>query len=242
MSEFRKVDAGRGVEWFKQGWALFMKNPGIWIAIAAIMLAVMLLSLIPFLGIVIKLAMIFLMPVFLAGLMLGCQTLAGGGKFGIDTLFAGFKQNTGNLMLLGVVSIAGSLIVGAIVAVLMLVVVFIGGGMDGGSLALLSGGLIIAALVGLALSVPLMMALYFAAPLVMLRNMAPFDAVKASFFACLGNILPFLVYGVIAFVLCFVALLPIGLGMLVMWPVLMGALYASYVDIFEDGRAPSAAS
>ena len=56
---------------------------------------------------------------------------------------------------------------------------------------------------------------------------------KASFFACLKNLLPFLVYGVILFVLCLIAMIPIGLGMLIMVPVMMGSIYASYVEIFE---------
>ena len=44
---------------------------------------------------------------------------------------------------------------------------------------------------------------------------------KASFVACLKNLLPFLVYGVILFVLCLIAMIPIGLGMLIMVPVMI---------------------
>ena len=81
--------------------------------------------------------------------------------------------------------------------------------------------------------VPLAMAVWFAPALVVFRNVAPLEAMKASFFACLKNIVPFLVYGVILFVLCIVAMIPFGLGMLVMMPVMMGSVYASYVEIFE---------
>jgi len=28
----RTVDSGRPIEWLKRGWAIFLKNPGIWIA------------------------------------------------------------------------------------------------------------------------------------------------------------------------------------------------------------------
>lgn len=91
----------------------------------------------------------------------------------------------------------------------------------------------IAMLVMLALLVPLAMAVWFAPALVVFHNVAPLEAMKASFFACLKNFVPFLVYGVILLVLCVIAMIPFGLGMLVMVPVMMGSVYASYVEIFE---------
>jgi uncharacterized membrane protein len=62
--------------------------------------------------------------------------------------------------------------------------------------------------------------------------MAPVAALKASFSANLKNWLVMLVFGLIVLVLCFFATLPMGLGFLVLMPVLYGALYASYKDIF----------
>ena len=95
------------------------------------------------------------------------------------------------------------------------------------------GVIMIGTLVAVGLSVPLMAAYWFAPALVVFRDVAPLEAMKASFFACLKNLLPFLVYGVILFVLCLIAMIPIGLGMLIMVPVMMGSIYASYVEIFE---------
>jgi uncharacterized membrane protein len=60
----------------------------------------------------------------------------------------------------------------------------------------------------------------------------PVEAMKASFRGCLRNWLPFLVYGVIAFILALLATLPAGLGWLVLLPVLTGSVYAGYKDIF----------
>jgi uncharacterized membrane protein len=228
----RNVEAGRGLEWLKQGWQLFVRNPGIWIAIAVIlMVIVIVLSFIPVVG---TLAVNFLMPVFAGGILLGCKSLAEGGDFGIDSLFAGFKQNTTNLVLVGVFYLVG-------VVVVTVVVFLIGGGaaLTGGMMGrgpgvgLAVGGFFVAMLVMLALMVPLAMAVWFAPALVVFRNVAPLEAMKTSFFACLKNIVPFLVYGVILFVLCIVAMIPFGLGMLVMVPVMMGSIYASYVEIFE---------
>ncbi len=228
----RNVDAGRGIEWLKQGWQLFVKNPGMWIAIAVIlMVIVVVLSLIPVVG---NLAVNFLMPVFAGGILLGCKSLTEGGEFGIDALFAGFKQNTTNLILVGVFYLIGMIAI-------MAVVFLIGGGaaVTGGlmgrgpGVGMAVGGFFVAMLVFMALMVPLAMAVWFAPALVVFHNISPFEAMKDSFFACLKNIVPFLVYGVILFVLCIIAIIPFGLGMLVMIPVMMGSVYASYVEIFE---------
>ena len=46
------------------------------------------------------------------------------------------------------------------------------------------------------------------------------------------NVLAFLVYGLIVLVLAFFAALPVGLGFLVLIPVLAGSVYAAYRDVF----------
>jgi uncharacterized membrane protein len=62
--------------------------------------------------------------------------------------------------------------------------------------------------------------------------MKPVDAMKASFAGCLKNIVPFLLYGVVMLVLCFVAAIPLGLGFLVLGPVAVASMYKGYRDIF----------
>jgi uncharacterized membrane protein len=142
------------------------------------------------------------------------------------------------LLTVGIISFAGT---AAIVLVLVLVGgggVAVGallGGADGfGAGATVAlGSLLIASLLALALLVPLTMAVWFAPPLVALGGQSAGVALRASFTACLKNWLPFLVYGVLTFVLMFIAVLPVGLGLLVLIPVLVGSLHASYKDIFE---------
>ena len=82
------------------------------------------------------------------------------------------------------------------------------------------------------LSVPLMMALWFAPALVLFNRMSPLGALRASFDACLKNTLPFLIYGLILMVLAFFATLPALLGYLLLIPVVSGSVYAAYRDIF----------
>jgi uncharacterized membrane protein len=76
------------------------------------------------------------------------------------------------------------------------------------------------------------MALWFAPALVVLRELPPIQALKQSFRGCLKNIVPFLVYGLVAMVLTVLAAIPFGLGLLVMMPVIMASVYVAYGEIF----------
>jgi uncharacterized membrane protein len=227
----RTVPAGNAFEWLKQGWAMFVVNPGIWIAMMVILIVIFVaLSVVPLIG---QLAAHLLTPVLGAGMLIACRKIAKEEAIEIPDLFAGFKRNTGELVMLGVLYMVGMLAIFAVVAVL-----------GGGSLAsglmmgraagygMALGGMLLAMLLALALSVPLFMAIWFAPALVVFNNMQPIPALKASFNACMKNMVPFLVYGLITMVLCFFAALPVGLGFLVLGPVLAGSVYASYRDIF----------
>ena len=104
----RAVDAGRGWEWIAEGFALFKQQPGMWILVLiAWIVCVVILALVPVIG---SLAIMLLMQVFMGGMMLGCRALDNGDGFDIGCLFAGFKQNTGDLVVLGVLGLVGSII------------------------------------------------------------------------------------------------------------------------------------
>jgi uncharacterized membrane protein len=90
----------------------------------------------------------------------------------------------------------------------------------------------LAVLVGMALMIPLMMAFWFAPSLVALNDVPALSAMKLSFVGCLKNILPFLLYGLIAFVFMLIAAIPFGLGLLILSPVLIASVYAGYRDIY----------
>ena len=151
----------------------------------------------------------------------------------IDDLFAGFKQNAGPLVMVGVLYMV------AMFAIVVIVVVVGGGSVAGGllsaqpaGLGVIFGGLMLSLLLSLALSVPVVMAVWFAPALVFFNHMQPVAALKASFEACMKNVLAFMVYGLIVLVLAFFAALPVGLGFLVLIPVLAGSVYAAYRDVF----------
>jgi uncharacterized membrane protein len=91
-----------------------------------------------------------------------------------------------------------------------------------------------ALLVALSLSIPLMMAAWFAPLLVIFKNMTALEAMRISFFACVKNIVAFQIYGFILIVLTILATMPYGLGLFVLVPTLFASIYASYQDIFGD--------
>jgi uncharacterized membrane protein len=93
-----------------------------------------------------------------------------------------------------------------------------------GVLGLVLLALIVGTLVG--------MAFWFAPALVALDGVEPVAALKASFEASLANIGPFLVYGLIYIALAIVASIPLGLGWLVLGPMMAGSCYASWRRIF----------
>lgn len=233
MTGARAVSAGQGWTWIAEGFELFKKAPGIWIAAVVILLVIaIVLAFIPLLGAV---ATFLLMPVFVGGLMLGCRALQGGGDLELGHLFAGFREQTGNLLVIGVLAIAGW-----VIAMLPMVAIVGTGAMvaimrgDAAGAAALGGSFVLAWLVALAISVPVYMALWFAPALVVLRGLAPVAAVKESFLGCLKNVAPFLIYGIVLLVLGIVAAIPFGLGWLVLGPVTIASVYVAYRDIYGD--------
>lgn len=233
----RTVDAGRAMAWLAEGWQSFTAAPAIWIGMTLVLLVIFaLLSFVPVLG---GLAQAFLGPVFAGGLMMGCRAQAKGEPLAFETLFAGFRGNTGGLLTVGALSLA-------VMALVVLVFFIVGGGgaalgallgggqgMLGAGAMIAFGSIAIAGLISLALLVPMTMALWFAPPLVALGGLPAGAALRASFSGCLKNWLPFLIYSVVTLVLFFLAVLPFGLGLLVLIPVLVASVHAGYKDIFE---------
>jgi uncharacterized membrane protein len=232
--EVRSVASGQGWTWITEGFEIFKKQPGLWVGIALLLFVILLvLAFIPILG---SIATMLLMPIFAGGLMMGCRSLQQGGQLEIAHLFAGFSNRAAELVIVGALGFAGA------VVIMVPVLLITGGGAflgasrgDAAGAAMVGGSFLLAALIGLALSIPLYMALWFAPALVALRGVAPVAAIKMSFSGCLRNFVPFLVYGVVLLVLGIVAAIPFGLGWLVLGPVTIASVYTSYRDIYGDG-------
>jgi uncharacterized membrane protein len=246
--EARTVAAGRGLSWWVEAWRLFTPSVGPWIIVAVILCALALIasaaSLIPVIGQLLALAGEILWPVLIGGLMLGCRAIDRGNPLLVAHLFAGFSQRTGPLIVAGAIY-TGILIVISLAIGGMMVALFgvsilsvLMGSADPSQTGVAFSSAVVAVLLGflffLLLLVPLLMAIWFAPPLIMLAGLEPIAAMKASFGACVRNVVPFLVYGLIGLVLMVVATLPFGVGWIVLAPVMVASIYASYCDIFED--------
>jgi hypothetical protein len=235
----RSVPAGNGLNWIGTGWGIFTQSPLASIVIAVIILVILfVLGLIPFLGGLISSILIMILA---GGLMLGCQAQYAGRPFEIGDLFAGFKDKAGPLIILGLLYVASTLALFAVAGIMF--AIFIGstglfGALISGNeeaLSSIMGGSIMAvlviALVMLMLLVPIVMAFLFSPALVSLQNVSPVAAVRMSFFACVKNIVPVLLFLIIGFVILIPATISI-LGLLVAIPLMYGSIHAAYRDIF----------
>jgi uncharacterized membrane protein len=229
--QIKQVPAANAWAWTVQGFDLFKANPAMWIILFVIYLAIMVpISLVPVIGSVVS---TLLAPVFAAGLMWGCKALTQQQDLEINHLFAGFKQNTAQLIAVG----------GYYMVSLLIIAVFVVLSLDKETVDVLMKGqtvspeqasdMMLPVLIAMLFLVPVLMAYWFAPVLVGLNNLTATEAMKLSFKACLQNVLPFFVYGLIFMLLLIVALIPFGLGLLVVVPVMMTSLYVSYVDVFN---------
>jgi hypothetical protein len=231
-----QVDAKQGWLWIVHGFALFRRVPLGWIILCTTLLLIAAtLSLIPMAG---QFIFTLLSPVFLAGLMIGCRSLEQGGGLEFSHLFAGFRSNTASLITIGGIYLVGQVL---ILGVFMLVggdvlmgLLLEGKRVDENELKSVSGDMLTASLVALTLSIPLMMAAWFAPLLVIFKDMPPLEAMRLSFVACLKNIIAFQIYAVILVVLTVIATMPYGLGLFILVPTLFTSIYVSFRDIFVD--------
>ena len=231
----KSLPAGAGMEWVTGGWQIFMKSPLMWIVSLVILFVLaIVLAFIPFIG---SLAFQLGQAVFAGSYMAACRNIERGGEFELEHLFAGFKVRFVPLLIVGLIFTIASIVLVVLFFLLVglsLLPAFLSG--DSSAVSAAMAGSMIAMLLGslvmLALFVPVVAAYWFAPALVMIHDMAPVDAMKASFFASFRNFVPFLLYGVVMLVGGIVAMIPFGLGMLVWVPVAIGSTYVAYRQIF----------
>lgn len=243
----RAAAMGRGFGWIVQGFGhYFRRSWGAWIgAMVLIFIVFIVFSLIPAVNILFQVLTPF---VWYAGLAIGCRAQAQGQPFRIGHSWAGFGHRLGSLVLL---SLGYNV---AFIAVVVLAMALISPGV----LSLDAEGfvspdpqmspqrLLLAVLVALALTLPIVMATFFAPHLLVFHGQSLLSAVRLSFIGCARNVLPFLLWG-IGFLLLFVAQMAIVgglmfaiplaiavlvLGLLALLPVMTASIYIAYEDIF----------
>jgi uncharacterized membrane protein len=235
-AQARTVDPGRGLAWWTEAWALFMRSALLWVVLGLILIVgCAVIGMVPLLG---ALATALLMPPFIGGWMLAARKVHDGGTLEAGDLFSAFQgAQLTPLMVLGALFAAATAITFLVAGVLGAGAAFgmFTGGMHRSGAGLLAGLGVGLLAIGVFVTFGLLAtaAMWFAPALVVFRQIAPIEAAKASFAAVFRNWLPFLVYGVIEIVLAIVASIPFGLGWLVLVPVMMLTAYVSYRDLFE---------
>jgi uncharacterized membrane protein len=246
----RKLPAGDGMRWFTEGFRLYRKNPLLLSAAFGLLFGiVMALNLIPLAGNALsELAS----PLMVAGFMAAYRMLDSGQDLELPHFLAGVKGPAIALMMVGAVQLLGAMLIFRIM---------LGMGLDpellmetaraGGSPEEMQATLnqaMPAALTGLVLFTPLIMATWFAPALILFGNARPTQALLVSLRAVAKNWAPVLVNGlVLGLVLFLAALVPFLLGLLVAMPLVLASQYASYQAIFavwadETQTAPADAS
>jgi hypothetical protein len=218
----RHVGANRGVEWISSAFTMFTKKPGEFIVAGLLLfVATFILNFIPVVGTGLA---TMLGVVAVGAFMFACKAV----DEGQDPIAAAQKAfNVTPLFILGLIAAGMGIAVGLLGSALLVMAV----GMAfvnpflGAALGALSG------LLMMLISVPMVMALWLAPGLVVMKGTQPIEAIRLSFVASLKNFVPFIIFYLLAAVATFVGGLVI-VGVIVVFPILLIATYMAYKDIF----------
>ena len=238
MTTIRPGRAFDGWNWLARAASLFAAKPLSWFVLCAGMtLVFLLLAITPVLGVY---AFHLLTPLIVAGMLTAASDIEAGRSVGAWSFFRGFRHQTSNLIFLGGVNLVGQLLI-------IVVMVYAGGeelqaALDAGLQGVdpsrmtpeAANRILMSVMLGMALMVPLTMALWFAPSLVMFQGLTGTRALLLSLRACLANLMPFVVYSAITMGLFALALWPRGLGLLLWVPLMTLSLYTSYRDVFPE--------
>ncbi|MGM0417457.1 MAG: BPSS1780 family membrane protein [Thermodesulfobacteriota bacterium] len=254
-----KRPGSNGIAWLTDAFYLYLKDPLMWVLT---MLLYFLISiggqLVPILG---GIVMTILGPVFYGGLLMGINELDEYGELRPGSIFYGFRENMGQLVLLGLFLVGCFILIAG--AVFTIIFSFFGtaalSAFNPNFSAIPPFVFILFPLLITALIIPMTMLYWFAPALVSINNISAGQALKLSFQGCLKNIAPFLIYSLIiagigiAGIICITAaaglitvffnssifsafLVPLLFILVILFvfvPVAAASVYTSYKDIFE---------
>ena len=233
----RKCDAAAGMSWIVKAFGLFKDQPLLWFGMSVTFLIIVgIASSIPLLNILI----IPTLFMFLGGFIKGAAAQSQGAELRFDHLFSAFKSHWQPLLILGLLYLVGIIIcmIPLFIAMGSMMFSMMTGGM-GSSYGMMNdislGSIFLGYLLSMLLIIPLYMALWFAPALVVLHNLEPIAAMKKSFEAGKVNVMPILVYGLISVLLLpILTMLTLGLGVLLILPIMLLTYYTSYRDVWTD--------
>jgi uncharacterized membrane protein len=228
----RDVRPSRGPAWLAEAWRLFRGAPMAWIGLSIGWMVITLgLVLVPLVG---GVAANLLQPVFFASFALAAVKQLSGGRLEMGELFSGFRRPLKPLLNLGAILLVAELAIFFLMSVLGLP----GAGGEATTMAdyveLLQGKEWIL-LVGFALTATVKGALWFAPALLAFHDLSTTHAVRWSVYAALSNLGAMLAYGIVLTVIFVAAIVPWGLGLLVVVPMMVASTFTGYRDVFGTG-------
>jgi len=195
---FTRYDARHGMTWLAQAYALFRRKRLPWVML--LLTYYILLKLLLYVPVIGPYAITILKPVFAVGLLAAAWTQERGGTPMLSQLFQGFRANLGSLLPIGIFFVAG-----------VTAAVFASSLVDGGKLldllsnagamtdqeivtALGDGTMQAGMLFSALLSIPVLIATWWAPALVVFQNAGAGAALAVSLRAALANWRPLAIY------------------------------------------------
>jgi len=244
MIEIQKSPASHGLLWIKHGYRLIMRSP--LKAVSLAMMFVLLLRFVFILPVELVLLGVLVSPVLFAGYMQICRALEYSQTIEPQFIFAGFKNRTAQLILLGGMMLLGMIIVTLIFLViswegLNVIYTTYGKQLTPGILmeAMLKpeSGILPGMMVGFVLMQGLFYAMQFSTMLVFFDLVSPLAAFKISVRGILSNIIPLSVYVFLMQLLSFVVSpLPRIVSLVILLPIGLTSIYVAYRDIFSEAN------
>ena len=230
----RDLRSSRGPAWLAEGWRIFRGAPVVWTGLSAGWMMITLgLVLIPLVG---GVAANLLQPVFFASFALAAHRQRQGESIEMGDLFAGFRVPLKPLINLGAILLAAEIAIFFLMSLLGLP-----GVGDGSEVTTVTDyvqqlrGKEWILVVGLVLTALVKGALWFAPALLAFHPLSTAHAVRWSLFAALSNVGAMAAYGILLTIAFLAAMLPWGLGLFVVVPVMVASTYTGYRETFEGG-------
>jgi len=193
--------------WLLSGWGLYKKKPLIWTFMILIFTIFFIVSVNTLIG---KVIAAFLTPVFSGGIYVAIYKSDNGEPIAIESLFAMFKDPQ---------KLKQLLIIGSIGVVVIGLTYF----------AQKTGGIL-----SLFITWAWWLASLFGIPLVAIKNQMAIESLKSSLDASFINLIPLFIFSVIASLLIILGALPVGLGLLIILPILFCASYFAFKTVYLD--------
>jgi len=231
----QKVPSGNATGWIKFGWGIFKKAWLMWIVtVILFFIGTMILRFIPFIG---QFLVAALGPIFGLATVFMVRSVEQTGSINWNTVIENVKAKSQPLLVFVCIGIGFAILSSVLLMVTIGSGSAIGNTMGNEAMGAAGGvmGALLGALISLSVGLIYAMGSFFAFPLIAFTDASGVDAFKGSFKATIVNMLPTFVYGIIVAVLSFGCMfLTLGLGFLIVAPVLIGANYQAAREMFPS--------